>query len=221
MPELQSVHEKSSGNSIRNEDIEKTVVVAPVEGLDADSQVRPQTPAQSNGDVKLVLMDLDNGLVGWESADDPENPQCVLHPIDLLLSLMMYKKLDFGPEMVPYVLVHHNDNLLADGIIDMRTRCCAHVGRIRLVFEDNRNIDGLHLHSRLCSGASVPITTLRAIRASLDYKYVLHLPLCVSDRMCIRSGYAYLNRHAASCWSSWLCCYGHCFCPDCRCLSSP
>jgi hypothetical protein len=31
--------------------------------------------AQASGDRALVLMDLDNGMVGWESAEDPENPQ--------------------------------------------------------------------------------------------------------------------------------------------------
>jgi predicted HAD superfamily phosphohydrolase YqeG len=34
-----------------------------------------QAATQGTGDRAVVLMDLDNGLVGWESADDPENPQ--------------------------------------------------------------------------------------------------------------------------------------------------
>ena len=31
--------------------------------------------AQASGDRALVLMDLENGMVGWESASDPDNPQ--------------------------------------------------------------------------------------------------------------------------------------------------
>jgi hypothetical protein len=31
--------------------------------------------AQASGDRALVLMDLENGMVGWDSAEDPDNPQ--------------------------------------------------------------------------------------------------------------------------------------------------
>ncbi|KAF2257018.1 putative MFS multidrug transporter [Trematosphaeria pertusa] len=39
-------------------------------------QTEKARPAvQASGDRAVVLMDLENGMVGWESAEDPENPQ--------------------------------------------------------------------------------------------------------------------------------------------------
>jgi predicted HAD superfamily phosphohydrolase YqeG len=54
---------------------EKDTPVLPTENVDAIRPSNPQPPAQSSGDRVLVLMDLDNGLVGWESDEDTENPQ--------------------------------------------------------------------------------------------------------------------------------------------------
>ena len=54
---------------------EKSIAVLPVEAVDAVPPNNPQAAIQASGDRALVLMDLDNGLVGWESDDDPENPQ--------------------------------------------------------------------------------------------------------------------------------------------------
>jgi hypothetical protein len=54
---------------------EKSVLVVPIEDTDTVLPITPQAAAHASGDRVLVLMDLDNGLVGWESDDDPENPQ--------------------------------------------------------------------------------------------------------------------------------------------------
>lgn len=47
----------------------------PIDGVDTipANDVQPSAPA--SGDRVVVLMDLDNGLVGWEGDDDPDNPQ--------------------------------------------------------------------------------------------------------------------------------------------------
>jgi predicted HAD superfamily phosphohydrolase YqeG len=47
----------------------------PVDGVDTTPSIDVQPTAQASGDRVVVLMDLDNGLVGWESDDDPDNPQ--------------------------------------------------------------------------------------------------------------------------------------------------
>jgi hypothetical protein len=54
---------------------EKDAPVVPTEGINSILPNSFETAAPASGDRVLVLMDLDNGLVGWESADDPENPQ--------------------------------------------------------------------------------------------------------------------------------------------------
>lgn len=52
-------------------ELERSASVNTVDNMNGGSQVN----AQASGDRAIVLMDLENGLVGWESADDPENPQ--------------------------------------------------------------------------------------------------------------------------------------------------
>jgi hypothetical protein len=74
MPEIHANHDQSSEKSV-HEDLEKGVNVIPVEDVDIVAPEKPEAAAQASGDRALVLMDLDNGLVGWESAEDPENPQ--------------------------------------------------------------------------------------------------------------------------------------------------
>jgi predicted HAD superfamily phosphohydrolase YqeG len=55
-----------------SDDIEKEIE-SPSTPTAKHEEVQPN--AQASGDRTLVLMDLDNGLVGWESASDPDNPQ--------------------------------------------------------------------------------------------------------------------------------------------------
>lgn len=74
MPAILPHPDKSSEKSIPD-DIEKGIVAIPVEDLDIIAPEKPEVAAQASGDRALVLMDLENGLVGWESDGDPENPQ--------------------------------------------------------------------------------------------------------------------------------------------------
>jgi hypothetical protein len=73
MSDIQS-HGNKTSEPLRI-DNEKETQVQPTENLDFIRPSDPQPAAQSSGDQVLILMDLDNGLVGWESDDDPENPQ--------------------------------------------------------------------------------------------------------------------------------------------------
>lgn len=54
---------------------EKGPIATPIDNVDVSAPERPQVDVQASGDHAHVLMDLDNGLVGWDSEDDPENPQ--------------------------------------------------------------------------------------------------------------------------------------------------
>ena len=74
MPTVHTNHDRRSEKSIPD-DIEEGIAAIPVEDLDIVAPDKPEVAAQASGDRALVLMDLDNGLVGWESAEDPENPQ--------------------------------------------------------------------------------------------------------------------------------------------------
>jgi hypothetical protein len=65
--------EKSPASS--KVDMEKTLAAAPGESIEAASIHSSPATASATGDRVLVLMDLDNGLVGWEDDNDPENPQ--------------------------------------------------------------------------------------------------------------------------------------------------
>jgi hypothetical protein len=53
--------------------IENSIESPPVGGNRFEN-AETKTAVTASGDRAVVLMDLDNGLVGWESADDPENP---------------------------------------------------------------------------------------------------------------------------------------------------
>ena len=68
-------HDKRSEKSVVPDDIEKGIAAVPVEDLDIIAPDKPEAATQASGDRALVLMDLDNGLVGWENDEDPENPQ--------------------------------------------------------------------------------------------------------------------------------------------------
>jgi hypothetical protein len=73
MPDTKATQECSSEKSVPA-DIENDVSLP---AADADS-LRPEKPKEAttiSGDRALVLMDLENGLVGWENDKDPENPQ--------------------------------------------------------------------------------------------------------------------------------------------------
>lgn len=80
MPNLHTHDDNGSEKSI-TEDIEKGVIVTPIEDVNVVHPDNPEAVVQASGDRSLVLMDLANCLVGWESADDPENPQYVIERI--------------------------------------------------------------------------------------------------------------------------------------------
>ena len=64
-----------------NNEIEKEITTT----FPSDDNVKQEdvvASPQASGDRAVVLMDLDNGLVGWESIDDPANPQQVDQPSD-------------------------------------------------------------------------------------------------------------------------------------------
>jgi hypothetical protein len=65
---------EEKGNDVEK-DVEKDILGTNVADPEIVPQEKTTTPAQASGDRALVLMDLENGLVGWDSADDPENPQ--------------------------------------------------------------------------------------------------------------------------------------------------
>lgn len=66
--------ECSSEKSVPD-DIEKEIVGAVASDIHHVTQEKVTPTPQASGDRALVLMDLDNGLVGWESAEDSNNPQ--------------------------------------------------------------------------------------------------------------------------------------------------
>jgi hypothetical protein len=74
MPETQIAAACGSEESFP-ENTEKDLVDLPSETDDTlqHDKVMPSTTV--SGDRALVLMDLENGMVGWESAEDPDNPQ--------------------------------------------------------------------------------------------------------------------------------------------------
>lgn len=57
------------------EDIEKEMVGAAAVDVETVQTEKARPAVQASGDRAVVLMDLENGMVGWESAEDPENPQ--------------------------------------------------------------------------------------------------------------------------------------------------
>lgn len=72
MPEARTAGECSSEKSVPD-DVEKEIVSA---GTTYNIEDRDINPApQASGDRALELMDIENGMVGWESVDDPDNPQ--------------------------------------------------------------------------------------------------------------------------------------------------
>ncbi|KAF2708406.1 MFS general substrate transporter [Pleomassaria siparia CBS 279.74] len=58
---------------------------------------KPVAAATASGDRTLVLMDLENGLVGWESAEDPDNPQNWTSGKKWMLMLWMGSMCTFSP----------------------------------------------------------------------------------------------------------------------------
>lgn len=69
MPDSEKYEAHKSDNYMS--ELERSASVRPVDNVDDIAKAA----AQGSGDRAVVLMDLDNGLVGWESADDPDNPQ--------------------------------------------------------------------------------------------------------------------------------------------------
>ena len=70
----QDLSEQSSTKSLV--ETEKDVEIDPLRNVETPSPKDQQIAAHSSGDRTLVLMDLDNGLVGWESEEDPSQPKC-------------------------------------------------------------------------------------------------------------------------------------------------
>lgn len=72
--------ECGSEKSLPNDnDIERDTSSIPATDDNNVPQEAPKQATTTSGDRAVVLMDLRNGLVGWESPEDPENPQYVLH----------------------------------------------------------------------------------------------------------------------------------------------
>lgn len=59
--------EKDGDNGLRR-------VVSNFSTRDEDEYVDRKSPQEAPLDSKDLLMDLDNGVVGWDSRDDPYNP---------------------------------------------------------------------------------------------------------------------------------------------------
>lgn len=57
------------------ENLENDLVDLPSEIGETLQHDKAMPSATASGDRALVLMDLENGMVGWESAEDPDNPQ--------------------------------------------------------------------------------------------------------------------------------------------------
>jgi len=66
--------ERSSEESLP-ERMEKDIEGLPTETVDILQNGKHLPIVTATGDRTLVLMDLENGMVGWESEEDPENPQ--------------------------------------------------------------------------------------------------------------------------------------------------
>ena len=73
MPHSKINAERCSEKSLP-ENSEEDIVGMPNEAV-TDIRDKFTPPAATSGDRTPVLMDLENGMVGWESAGDPDNPQ--------------------------------------------------------------------------------------------------------------------------------------------------
>jgi hypothetical protein len=73
MSKLQEQSEQSLEKSVAGS--EKDIEIDSIRDVEPASPKGTRTAAQASGDRVLVLMDLDSGLVGWESEKDPDNPQ--------------------------------------------------------------------------------------------------------------------------------------------------
>ncbi|KAL1606817.1 hypothetical protein SLS60_004226 [Paraconiothyrium brasiliense] len=62
-------------DKVVDKDVEKKLLPTQINEPEILSSEKVAPTAQASGDRALVLMDLNNGLVGWDSAGDPENPQ--------------------------------------------------------------------------------------------------------------------------------------------------
>jgi len=71
MSEAKAALEYGSEKSVPD-DAEKEIESA---GVTESKHEDAKPAAQASGDRALVLMDLENGMVGWDSAEDPDNPQ--------------------------------------------------------------------------------------------------------------------------------------------------
>ena len=73
MSRLHDYSEQISEKSLANS--EKDVEIDSTDDAESPPPDNHQKATETSGDRTLMLMDLDNGLVGWESEEDPENPQ--------------------------------------------------------------------------------------------------------------------------------------------------
>ncbi|KAJ4297846.1 hypothetical protein N0V90_005742 [Kalmusia sp. IMI 367209] len=101
--------------------MEEAVVGAQL--TDADTvppREKDGSTAQPSGDRALVLMDLDNGLVGWDSADDPENPQNWPLAKKWTLMILMVTICTFSP-MASSLCAPGTSQTLADYGVESKT----------------------------------------------------------------------------------------------------
>jgi hypothetical protein len=74
MPEKEAAAACGSEKSFP-ENMEKDLVDLPIEAEKSLQHDKAIPSATASGDRVLILTDLENGMVGWESAEDPDNPQ--------------------------------------------------------------------------------------------------------------------------------------------------
>ena len=74
MPDSKAAAKCGSEKSLP-ENIEKDSVGLPAADEDNLRHEKSRPAVTATGDRFLVLMDLENGMVGWDCAEDPDNPQ--------------------------------------------------------------------------------------------------------------------------------------------------
>jgi hypothetical protein len=129
MPEIQEHGDRTTRIHMRDSKENETIL--PIENTLIGQPNDAHVAAQSSGDRVLVLMDLDNGLVGWESDEDPDNPQYIHFDRFLDVALTVMQKLDFRQEVDANDMGHSHDYLLSNNIFYLRTRHQPDAGGVR------------------------------------------------------------------------------------------
>ncbi|KAF2017158.1 putative MFS multidrug transporter [Aaosphaeria arxii CBS 175.79] len=79
--------------------VNEDIVALPATDSDSIRGEKSNPATSTSGDRALVLMDLENGLVGWENAEDPENPQNWTLKKKWMLMFWMGSMSTFSPMM--------------------------------------------------------------------------------------------------------------------------